>query len=79
VDGSLEGQEIALRTKNVRRLRLRLRPDLLDLGAPVRVTIDGTEAFSGSLAGNPGLLLRSWRETGDPQLAHSAEIVLDVR
>jgi hypothetical protein len=27
---------------------------------------------------DPALLLRSWRETGDPQLAHSAEIVLAV-
>jgi hypothetical protein len=63
----------------VRRLRLRLRPDLLDLAAPVRVTIDGREAFAGPVASSPGLLLRSWRETGDPQLAHSAEITLDVR
>ena len=74
----VEGQAITLRTKNVKRLRLRLRPELVDLAAPVRVTIDGKEAFSGPIAGSPGLHLRSWRETGDPQLAHSAEIALDV-
>ena len=79
IDGVVEGQAITLRTKNVKRLRLRLRPELVDLAAPVRVTIDGQEAFSGPIAGSPGLLLRSWRETGDPQLAHSAEIALDVR
>jgi pimeloyl-ACP methyl ester carboxylesterase len=78
-DATVEGQSVVLRTKHVRKLRLRLRPDLLDLAAPVRVTVDGKEAFAGTLAEDPGLLLRSWRETGDPQLAHSAEITLDVR
>lgn len=79
IDGTIEGAEVALRTKNVKWLRLLLRPDLLDLGAPIRVTIDGREAFTGSVAPNPSLLLRSWRATGDPQLAHTAEITLDVR
>jgi hypothetical protein len=79
IDGTVEGQGIALRTKNVKRLRLLLRRDLLDLGAPVRVTIDGREAFAGPVAEDARLLLRSWRETGDPQLAHSAEIALAVR
>ncbi len=78
IDGVVEGQTIALRTKNVGKLRLRLRPELLDLSRPVRVTIDGREAFAGAVAEAPGLLARSWRETGDPQLAHSAEITLDV-
>jgi acetyl esterase/lipase len=78
-DATVEGQSVVLRTKHVRKLRLRLRPDLLDLAAPVRVTVDGKEAFAGTVAEDPALLLRSWRETGDPQLAHSAEITLDVR
>ncbi len=79
IDGSIEGSTIALRTRNVKRLRLRLRPELLDLAGPVRVTINGREAFAGPVAPNPGLLLRSWRETGDPQLAHSTELTLDAR
>jgi dienelactone hydrolase family protein len=79
VDGTIEGQAIGLRTKNVKRLRLLLRSDLLDLSAPVRVTLDGREAFAGPVAENLALLLRSWRETGDPQLAHSAEIALPVK
>jgi hypothetical protein len=79
VDGAIQGSEITLRTRNVKRLRLLLRRDLVDLSAPVRVTIDGREAFAGPVAEDPALLLRSWHETGDPQLAHSAEIVLPVR
>jgi dienelactone hydrolase len=79
IDGAVEGGRIVLRTRNVKRLRLRLRPELVDLSVPVRVTLDGREAFASRVAESPGLLLRSWRETGDPQLAHSAEITLDVR
>jgi pimeloyl-ACP methyl ester carboxylesterase len=79
VDGTIEAQEIALRTRSVKRLRLLLRRELLDLSAPVRVTLNGKEAFAGPVAETPDLLLRSWRQTGDPQLAHSAEITLDVR
>jgi hypothetical protein len=79
VDGSVEGQAVVLRTRHVKKVRLLLRPDLLDLASPVRVTVDGREAFAGTVAEDPALLLRSWRETGDPQLAHSAEIAFDVR
>jgi hypothetical protein len=79
VDGRVEGTTIALRTKGVKRLRLLLRRELVDLSQPLRVTVDGKEAFSGPVAEDPGLLLRSWRETGDPQLAHSAEIALALR
>ena len=79
VDGTIEGAAIALRTKNVKRLRLLLSRDLVDLSQLVRVTLDGREAFAGRVAEDPALLLRSWRDTGDPQLAHSAEITLPVR
>ena len=79
IDGTIERGTIALRTRNVKRLRLLLRRELVDLPAPVRVTVDGREAFLEPVAEDPALLLRSWRETGDPQLAHSAEITLDVR
>jgi hypothetical protein len=79
IDGAIDGAEVVLRTRNVKRLRLLLRRELVDLTAPVRVTVDGREAFAGPVAEAPELLLRSWRLTGDPQLAHSAEITLDVR
>jgi dienelactone hydrolase len=79
IDGRVEGGEVTLRAKRVRRLRLLLRCDLVDLEAPLRVTINGREAFAGRVAHDPALLLRSWRATGDPQLAHSAEVSLDVR
>ena len=76
VDGTVEGQAIALRTRNVKALRLLLRRELVDLAAPLRVRVDGREAFSGALAEDPELFLSSWRASGDPQRAHAAELLL---
>jgi predicted esterase len=79
VDGTIDGQAIAVRTRGVRRLRLLLRPELVDFSRPVRVTIDGRPAFEGPVAADPAVFLRTWREALDPQLAAAAELVLDVR
>ena len=79
IDGVIDGQSIALRTRNVRRLRLVLRPELLDLAQPVRVTIDGKTAHDGPVSPDPAVFLRTWRESRDPELAAAAELVLDVR
>ena len=79
VDGTIDGQAIALRTRNVRRVRLLLRPELLDLATPVRVTIDGKPAYDGPVQPDPSLFLRTWRETRDPQMAAAAELVLGVK
>ena len=71
---------IRVSTRRVNRLRLLLRRELLprpDL--PIRVLLDGREAFSGTLLEDCGRLLASWRATGDPFLAYSAEIPLEVR
>ena len=79
IDAAVDGQTLALRTRNVRKLRLRLTRQLLDLSLPVRVTINGREAYAGPVQEDPALFLRSWREAGDPQLAYAAELVLDVK
>jgi acetyl esterase/lipase len=72
VDGEIEGSTVTLRTRRVRRLRLLLRGELVPPG-PLRVLLDGAEAYSGPLEEDCGLLARSWRETGDPFLAHGWE------
>ena len=79
LDGTVDGQAITLRTRRVRRLRLCLRPELLDLALPLTVRVDGREAYSGPLQEDPALFLRSWRDTRDPQLACAAQLELDSR
>jgi hypothetical protein len=69
---------VRLDTRNVRRLRLLLRPDLLPGGAPVRVILNGREVYRGTLSHDCALLERSWQATGDPYLSYSAELAFDV-
>ena len=78
VDARVAGQRVTLRTRGVKTLRLLLRNELVDLAVPLRVELDGREAFSGTVAEDPALFLRSWRASGDPQRAHAAELQLRV-
>lgn len=78
VDGTIDGASVVLRTRNVKRLRLRLRRELLPGALTFRVRLDGREVFSGPLEEDCGLLLRSWRDTGDPFLAHAWERTFDA-
>jgi dienelactone hydrolase len=73
VDAEIDGATVVLRTRHVKRLRLRLRRELLSGAPALRVRLDGREVFAGPLEEDCGLLLRSWRETGDPFLAHAWE------
>jgi len=70
-DGSVE-----LRTKNVLRLRLLLRRELLPPNKPLRVRLDGREVASDPVPEDCSLLQRSWRDARDPFRAYSAEVVL---
>lgn len=69
-DGTIE-----VKTRGVRRLRLLLRRELAAPG--VRVLLNGRPVGPTPLGEDCALLLRSWRATGDPHLAHSGEMLLD--
>jgi hypothetical protein len=73
---------VTVTSRRVKRLRLLLRRELLSPsaapGAPVVVRWNGREAFRGPFVEDCALLAASWKETGDPFLAHSFEVVLDA-
>jgi dienelactone hydrolase len=73
-----EDNEIRVRTKRVRRLRLLLRREIVAGPKPVRVVWNGREVFTGPLGEDCALLARSWGEAADPFLAYSAELAFDV-
>ena len=77
VDAAIDGATITLETRHARRLRLRLRRELLPPG-PLRVTINGRAVFDGAMKEDCDRLARSWAETGDPFLAHSWETTVSV-
>ena len=73
-----EAGTIEIKSQGVERMRLLLRRELVRPG-PVRVTVNGRATDSVDFVEDCGLLLRTWRETGDPFLAHAAEIVIEPR
>jgi predicted esterase len=70
-DGAIE-----LRTRNVLRLRLLLRRELILPDKPVLIRLDGRDVATGLARTDCALLQRSWREGRDAFRAWSAEIVL---
>lgn len=79
VEGEIrDDNSIRLTARNVARIRLLLRRELLPGGAgtPIRVTVNGKNVFEGPLAEDCGLLQSSWIESADPFLAYS--MVIDV-
>ena len=69
---------VRVETKNIRRLRLLLRPDLFPTPGPVRIKLNGKTVFEGEVRYDCVVLKRSLEETGDPYLAYSATMDLAV-
>lgn len=73
-----EHNTIKLDAQHVRRLRLLLRPDLFSQPGNVKVVLNGKTVFEGALPSDCALYARTLADTGDPYLAYSAEMTLDV-
>jgi hypothetical protein len=67
---------IRLKTRNVERLRLLLRRELLPAPGPFRVTWNGKAVFEGPFAEDLDLLARTARASADPYLGWSMELPL---
>jgi hypothetical protein len=77
-DAAIEGPDIRIRTRRVRRLRVLLRRELVGPAETIRINVDGREVYAGPLTEDCRLLAGSWRATGDPHLAHSWERTFDL-
>lgn len=77
VEGQVDPRgEVQLRTRQVERLRLLLRRELVPSGARLRIRWNGKAVFEGEVTEDAGLLARSGQASGDPYLGWSMEIVL---
>ena len=74
----LPDNAIELKTKNVRKLRLLLRPELLSGSGPVRVRVNGKEQTPQELKPDCGLFAESSKTYADPLLGYTDEIVINV-
>ncbi len=57
VEAKVEGNEITLRTRHVKRLKLHIADGLVDLAKPVRVVVNGTLRHEGLVKSDVGYLL----------------------
>lgn len=69
---------IAIKTRNVKKLRLLLRPELFHSPGPVRVRLNGKDEPPIKLKRDCQIFLRSAENYADPFLAYTDELVLDV-
>ena len=74
----LPGNRIDLKTKNIRKLRLLLRPELFNDPDPVHIRLNGKDQPPLELKRDCQLFLRSNEVYADPFLAYTDEVVLDV-
>jgi Phospholipase/Carboxylesterase len=77
VEGEMgDDNRVRLETRNVRRLRLLLRREVVLGAGPVRVTWNGKEVFSGAFVADPDLLARTGRQMADAFLGWSMDVSL---
>jgi poly(3-hydroxybutyrate) depolymerase len=78
VQGTWTVGSIDVKTNNVRRLTLRIAPEMLDAKGELRVKVNGKEAFKGKPMGDVALMLEHFEQTWDKGWPFVWEIKLDV-
>ncbi|WP_367870627.1 transglutaminase domain-containing protein [Luteolibacter sp. Populi] len=76
ITATVEGQTIALSGEVPAKMELRLSDALLDLDQPVKVTVNGTEAFFGKVARSEEVIRRTLEERADLAAAATAVLTL---
>jgi len=74
----LPDNTIEIKTKNVRKLRLLLRPELFSGSGPVRVRVNGKEQATQELKPSCSLFTESTKTYADPLLGYTDEIVINL-
>ena len=78
VDVTRRGNVIEAATRGVRTFTLLLSPDAFDFAAPVVVTVNGREAFKGTVARDAGVLLKWAARDNDRTRLYAAELTIEV-
>jgi len=73
-----DGNVLDIKTRNVKKLRLLLRPELFPAAGPVHIRLNGKDQPPLALKRDCQLFVRSAATYADPFLAYTDEVVLDV-
>lgn len=74
----LPGNRVRIQARGVPAIALRLDERLIDLAAPLRVSMNGREERTIPIRPSPAVLLRTIAERADPSLSAVVEVVLEV-
>ena len=78
IHAQIEDNHIKLVTADIRRLRLRLDDQLVDLDQPVTVMANGMKIFEGMVKRELRCLVETLEERGDPEMMFCSEIALYI-
>ena len=78
VEVRAEGNDIRIRSRGVRRVRLLLSPHQFDFTRPLRVTANGVDVFAGTVHEDTGTLLRWAAVDLDRSMPFGAEIRVNL-
>jgi hypothetical protein len=78
VDVERSGNAFEAKSRGVRELTLLLSPDAIDFDQPVTVTVNGTQAFQGTVKKEPAVLLKWAARDADRQRLYGAELRIQV-
>jgi len=78
VDIDRNGNAFTAKARGVREFTLLLSPDAIDFSQPVTVTVNGKQAFEGSVKKDPAALLKWAARDADRQRLYGAELRVQV-
>jgi len=74
----LDGNVVEIKTQNVKKLKLLLRPELFNASGPLHISLNGKVQPDVELKRDCQLFQRSAQSYADPFLAYAQEIILEV-
>ncbi|HEK86662.1 MAG TPA: hypothetical protein ENO29_09970 [Candidatus Aminicenantes bacterium] len=78
VQAEIKDNSVNLKTKNVKKIKLYLDDNLVDLNKEIQVFINNQLEFQGRLSSSSENLLMSIKEKADPALAYQASLELEI-
>ena len=78
VDIERSGNAFEAKSRGVREFTLLLSPDAIDFTQPVTVTVNGKQAFQGTVKKDPAVLLKWAARDADRQRLYGAELRVQV-
>lgn len=78
VTAEIKGNAIEVKSTGAKKLTLFLDEKHIDLSKPVKVTVNGKQAFSGKVEPSVDVVLESWKLREDRELLYRAKVEVDV-